>query len=126
MNDPLALSILRAKLDRTEEELDQSIRRYRGICADVKKGLLDPDGKHLMELAADAETAAKVAYATALREFDEFLVNGAVPEGISKTEQRQVVQCAFCGIPTPMYRRDLPVCADCDSRLDAGETLTRK
>jgi hypothetical protein len=138
MDDLSVSAILRAEVRRTEEVYAQSKRHFQKICGEVPSGLPHPDGRQRIELAARAQTDATLAYTQALHRFNEFLLNGRVPDDLrSKSsviqqpisfsqEQRQVAKCAFCGSETRMFENDHPICAGCASRLDAGEKLIPK
>lgn len=133
MNNQSMFEILRAEVNRTQQEYDESKEHFWRISAEPPK----PDRRDRIQLAARDQTLAMIAYTKALRQFNEFLLTGRVPDELSRSvavrqttvftrEQRQVAKCVFCEAETRMYENDHPICNDCASCLDRGEKLTRK
>lgn len=71
-------------MDRASEEYTQAKHNFWHISADIPSGFPHPDGKQRIENAARAQTAAMIAYTRALKRFNEFLINGAVPADVPK------------------------------------------
>jgi hypothetical protein len=87
MKDLSVLAILRAEVDRTQEEYTQSKKRFQAICKEVPSGLPHPDGTHRLQNAARAQTAAMVAYSNALQRFNELLLSGKDPDDLDAGEK---------------------------------------
>lgn len=138
MNNQAVFEILRAEVAQTQEEYAQSKQRFWRICAEAPSESSHPAGRQRLDLAARAQSTAMIAYTNALHRFNEFLLNGTVPDGLlpksggvpqttrSSQKQRGVHRCVFCGAETRMFVSDHPICMDCANRLDAGEKLTEE
>lgn len=74
--------ILRAEVDRASQEYAKAKQNFWHISADVPTGLPHPDGRQRIENASHAQTSAMIAYTRALRRFNEFLLNGTIPEDL--------------------------------------------
>lgn len=75
---------LRLEVDRASEEYTQAKHNFWHVSADIPSGFPHPDGKQRIENAARAQTAAMIAYTRALKRFNEFLINGTVPDDVPK------------------------------------------
>ncbi|HTA42296.1 MAG TPA: hypothetical protein VK789_07610 [Bryobacteraceae bacterium] len=85
MDKQAVLEILRSNVDRTKEEYNRSKERFLRDATGVPTGLPHPDGALRVELAARAQSAAAVAYANALRRFNQFFLDGAIPEDLAES-----------------------------------------
>jgi hypothetical protein len=74
--------ILKAEVDQASDEYSRSKQIFWQVSAEVPTGLPHPDGTQRIANASRAQTAAMVAYTRALRRFNEFLLNGTVPEDL--------------------------------------------
>lgn len=75
---------LKTEVDQAREEYTRAKRDFWHISAEVPTGFPHPDGMQRIANASRAQTAAMVAYTRALRRFNEFLLNGTVPEDLKK------------------------------------------
>lgn len=80
--------ILRAEVDQACEAYAKAKQNFWHISADVPTGLPHPEGRQRIENASRAQTVAMVAYTRALRRFNEFLLNGTVPEDLKNTREQ--------------------------------------
>jgi hypothetical protein len=76
MDKQAVLEILRSNVDRTREEYDRSKEGFWRDSTDLPTGL-----------PQRARSAAAVAYANALRRFNQFLLDGAIPEDLADSGQ---------------------------------------
>jgi hypothetical protein len=79
--------MLRAEVDLASSSYTRAKEEFWRISADVPTGLPHPDGRQRIENASRSQTAAMIAYTRALRRFNEFLLNGTVPEDVQKRDQ---------------------------------------
>jgi hypothetical protein len=89
--DQSIFDFLRAKVDHTREDYFRAREDFWKIAAEAPSGLPNADGSRRVENAARAQTATMVSYAKALRQFNEFLLDGTVPEELlpEKNPQRK-------------------------------------
>jgi hypothetical protein len=81
MNDSEpVIEILRAEVDRARAEYDQSKKTFWRIAAEIPSGMPIPDGTQRIQNAARAQTVAMQAFANALKELNDFIISGAIPE----------------------------------------------
>lgn len=130
-NQPV-FEILRAEVATTQDKYTRAKENFWKVSGDP------PDGGQRLELAARAHTIAMIAYTNALHRFNEFLLNGKVPDellpksgGVRQTirfsqERRLVHRCVFCGGETRMFENGHPTCTGCATFLEAGEQSPRK
>ncbi len=81
---------LRADVDRTSEDYTKAKQHFWHVSADIPSGFPHPDGKQRIEDASRAQTTAMVAYTIALKRFNEFLLDGTVPEDLRKSRANSV------------------------------------
>ena len=79
--------ILRAEVDLASANYIKAKEDFWRISADVPTGFPHPDGIQRIENASRSQTAAMIAYTGALRRFNEFLLNGTIPEDVQKRDQ---------------------------------------
>lgn len=66
-------------LDRTKIAHEKTRKAFNAVLADIPSGVPAPDGTLRITNAAKANTLAMNAYARALREFNKFIIDGAIP-----------------------------------------------
>jgi hypothetical protein len=72
--------ILSGDLERARVAFESARENFRSIMSDIPSGIPQPDGTLRIELAGTAFRIAIDDYSVALREFNNFLIDGAVPE----------------------------------------------
>lgn len=72
--------VLREELERARRAHDQAKETFSDIVADVPSGLPPPDGGMRIDKAGRAECSTLEAFAQAIREFNEFVLHGTIPE----------------------------------------------
>lgn len=82
MQNQRIVDILRAEVDLAREEYLEAKRRFWEVCAEAPSGLPHPDGSHPIEVASRAQTANMIAYTKTLTRFNQFLLNGTIPEDL--------------------------------------------
>ena len=131
MRSRAVLDFLRSEVDRTNREYSNAKQHFWNICMEAPSGLPHPDGKQRLDIAARAQSGAMIAYAEALRRFNDFLLDGAIPEDLADSAVTQPVRqlemrpeiekCVCCGAKTRLREHAHPICVDCSDLIDAGK-----
>ncbi len=79
--------VLREELERARRAHDQAKETFSDIVADLPSGLPPPDGGMRIDKAGRAECSTLEAYAQAIREFNEFVIHGTVPERLKERSE---------------------------------------
>lgn len=74
--------ILREEVDRANAIYTSARTHFWRVTADAPHRLQDPKELRLREDAFRIQTEAMIEYSKALKRFDDFLINGTVPEDI--------------------------------------------
>lgn len=73
-------AILFEELNRTKDAYEEARAEFFKISADIPSGLPAPDGAQRISNAGNRKSTALRDYGKAIRECNDFLLDGAVPE----------------------------------------------
>lgn len=76
------LELLRAEVNRTHDAYTKSREEHWNVSSEIPSRVAHIDGKRQIRSAAHLHVLAMIAYTTALREFNEFILNGKVPDNL--------------------------------------------
>ncbi len=71
---------LRKELERARQAHEQAKEAFKDIGSHASSGLLHPNGRARIAKGRRALSAAMEAYSHAIREFDDFILDGKIPE----------------------------------------------
>ena len=77
---------LLGELDRTRRSYDQARREFIALTSEIPSGIPHPDGTARITNAGRKNAATLKDYMRALREFNDFALNGKVPDRIKGFE----------------------------------------
>ena len=84
--------LLQAEVELASASYTKAKEDFWRISAELPTGFPQQDGGQLIENASRAQTEAMIAYTKDLRRFNEFLLNGTIPEEIQvHSETRSAV-----------------------------------
>ena len=91
--DQSIIDFLRTEVERTHGEYIRAKDEFWKIAVDAPSGLPHPDGTQRVQIAARAQTAAMMSYTKAIRQFNEFALDGTIPDELlpEKNPQRKPV-----------------------------------
>jgi hypothetical protein len=78
--------ILRNDLERAKKEYEAARRNFWQVCSDVPSGIPHPDSERRILKTALVQTHAMNGLATALKRFNDYLINGTVPEDLKPAD----------------------------------------
>jgi hypothetical protein len=76
-------SVLRAELELASDRHDKARLEFWRVSADIPSGLPHPDGTGRIQSAAQAHMEAMKAHYVALKRWNEYAINGMVPEDMN-------------------------------------------
>lgn len=68
------------QVQRAKEVYKSAHLRFNSVSSEIPSGLPHPDGRERIRIAGETYYSAMTAYNLALREFNNFLLDGSVPE----------------------------------------------
>jgi hypothetical protein len=71
---------LKDEVLRTRKTYELASKEFKNFAWDAPSGLPHPDGGARVKISGNAYYSAMTAYALALREFNQFLVEGVIPD----------------------------------------------
>src|SRR3981081_1211647 len=78
-------AFLIAEITRTKGLWDLSKQKFTLVVNDIPSGLPSPDGVARIKMVAAEHNFALRAYSAALNEFNEFIIDGKVPDRLLKS-----------------------------------------
>jgi hypothetical protein len=82
-------SVLHAELARKKSACEATRKEFNEIISDIPSGLPQPDGTARISTAGSDFRFALRDYEQALREFNEFVLHGRIPERFKASDLRQ-------------------------------------
>jgi len=90
MDKQSVFDFLRAELDRTHDEYVRAKERFYEIAGQAPTGLPHPDGTRRVENAARVQATAMLDYAKAIHRFNDFVLDGTIPEELKNAPENPV------------------------------------
>lgn len=81
--------VLRDELHRARTAHEQAKEEFKITSAEIPSGLPHPDGVTRIANAGNANASALVAYARAVKEFNDFILHGIIPERLKDSDERE-------------------------------------
>lgn len=89
--DQSIFDFLQAEVDRANEQYIRAKERFYKIAAATPKGLPPEDATQWVANAARDQIVAMANYAKAIRQLNAFLLDGTVPEELSKAVNKKTL-----------------------------------
>ena len=80
----LTMLLLQSEVELTRSAYERAKRDLDCVVTEAPGGLPHPDATQRIKVAAQRRTKAMAAYAASLKRFNDFLLNGTIPDELKR------------------------------------------